>query len=153
KPPGRLRVPIASASRPPSPSGIGRDSTPPGGRPSKSTRSQSTTRPCRRCESWRTTVPECAPRFALRHDGMTGRTPILTAALVIGAILIGSMCEAAYRDTVLADSPILYWRLGESSGTTVGDSSGHGSTGTIVGSPTLGAQGALFGDSSSAVSF
>jgi len=52
-----------------------------------------------------------------------------------------------YRDAVLALLPAGYWRLGESSGTVAADVSGHGLTGTYVGAPTLGAAGALAGDS------
>jgi hypothetical protein len=52
-----------------------------------------------------------------------------------------------YRDAVMALLPAGYWRMGESSGTVAADSSGHGLTGTYVGAPTLGAAGALAGDS------
>ncbi len=52
----------------------------------------------------------------------------------------------AYADVVLADSPLAYYRLGESSGTTMTDSSGNGRHGTYVGSPTLGAAGLVPGD-------
>lgn len=58
-----------------------------------------------------------------------------------------------YRDTVLSDSPAAYWRLGETSGTSAADASGNGRTGTYVGSPSLGQQGALVGDASTAVAF
>lgn len=37
----------------------------------------------------------------------------------------------AYPDEVLADSPILYWKLDETSGTTAADASGNSNTGTI----------------------
>jgi hypothetical protein len=60
---------------------------------------------------------------------------------------------AAYRNQVLADEPIAYWRLGESSGTSAADTSGNGNTGTYGGGPTLGATGALAGDSDTATSF
>lgn len=42
-----------------------------------------------------------------------------------------------YVDMVVADAPLFYWRLGESSGTVAADASGNGRTGTYVGSPTL----------------
>lgn len=38
----------------------------------------------------------------------------------------------AYQDAVLADAPLGYWRLGESSGTTLVDSSGNGHDGTYM---------------------
>lgn len=48
-----------------------------------------------------------------------------------------------YGAAVIADSPRLYWRLGETSGTVAQDSSGGGSTGSIVGGPVLGRPGAI----------
>ena len=60
---------------------------------------------------------------------------------------------AAYRTQVLADEPLAYWRLGESSGTSAADASGNANTGTYAGSPALGATGALAGNSDTAVSF
>src|SRR6266508_4078199 len=53
---------------------------------------------------------------------------------------------AAYRTQVLADEPLAYWRLGESSGTSAADASGNANTGTYAGSPALGATGALDGN-------
>jgi hypothetical protein len=46
-----------------------------------------------------------------------------------------------YRDTILADTPVAYWRLGENSGTTAADASGnaHPGTYTNVSGLTLGA--------------
>jgi hypothetical protein len=57
----------------------------------------------------------------------------------------------SYRDTILHDNPALYWRLGEASGTTANDETTNNRNGTYVGSPTLGAPGALAGDSNTAV--
>ncbi|MFZ1459082.1 MAG: LamG domain-containing protein [Candidatus Saccharimonadales bacterium] len=58
----------------------------------------------------------------------------------------------SYSTEVLADSPLAYWRLGESSGSTIVDSSGNSRDGTYAGSYTLGASGLLGGDSDTAVS-
>lgn len=59
-----------------------------------------------------------------------------------------------YASEVLADSPRIYWRLGDASGTTATDSSGNGKNGTYSGSPTLGATSLLPSESSNtAVSF
>lgn len=52
----------------------------------------------------------------------------------------------AYKATVLADSPVGYWRLGEASGTNAADSSGNGNTGTYTGGVTLGQPGAIQAD-------
>lgn len=51
--------------------------------------------------------------------------------------------SVAYANAVLADSPVAYWRLGESSGTSAADTSGNGNTGTYTGGVTLGVPGAL----------
>ena len=54
--------------------------------------------------------------------------------------------SSLYRAAVLADSPLAYWRLGETGGTVAHDESGHGHDGTYVGGTTLGQPGALTGD-------
>jgi len=65
--------------------------------------------------------------------------------------LIGAAVSAAYRTTILGDSPLAYWRLGEASGTTAIDELGlH--NGTYVNTPTLGVAGAV-GDGNPAVRF
>lgn len=56
-----------------------------------------------------------------------------------------------YKNEVLADSPSLYLRLGESSGTAAADSSGNALNGVYHGTPTLGAIGALAADVDTAV--
>lgn len=64
-----------------------------------------------------------------------------------------SLTLPGYAGAVLADSPLLYWRLGDPSGTTVTDSSGNGRHGTYVGSPTLGVSGLQTSDADTAVGF
>ena len=54
-----------------------------------------------------------------------------------------------YRETIVADAPIAYWRLGEASGGTA--FAEVGANGTYVNTPTLGAPGLVAGDT--AVSF
>lgn len=56
-----------------------------------------------------------------------------------------------YEQVVLDDSPVLYLRLGESSGATATDSSGNGLNGTYQSSPTLGVVGAIPLESDTAV--
>lgn len=53
-----------------------------------------------------------------------------------------------YQSEVLADSPLVYWRLGETSGTTATDASGNGMHGTYANSPTLGVTSLLVSDAS-----
>ncbi len=57
-----------------------------------------------------------------------------------------------YYNSIMSLSPMAYWRLGESSGTTAFDETGthHG---TYVNNPTLGESGLLVGDGDTAVTF
>jgi hypothetical protein len=59
--------------------------------------------------------------------------------------------SSVYRAAVLADTPLAYWRLDETSGTVAHDATGHGHDGTYVGTFTLGQTGALAGDADTAV--
>jgi len=59
----------------------------------------------------------------------------------------------SYSGSVLADSPSVYWRLGESTGTAAADASGNARPGTYAGGVTLNQPGALSGDANTAVSF
>lgn len=61
-------------------------------------------------------------------------TPIPTQA--------GTATASSYRLTVLADSPALYYRLDESSGTAAADSSGNGRSATYTSNATLNVSGA-----------
>jgi hypothetical protein len=56
-----------------------------------------------------------------------------------------------YSRTILSHSPAGYWRLGESSGSTAGDSSGNARSGSYVGGMTLGVVGAIAADNNSAI--
>jgi hypothetical protein len=58
-----------------------------------------------------------------------------------------------YADAVLTDSPIGYWRLGETSGNVAADSSPNGLAGTYTGGVTLGVGGAINGDPNTAARF
>jgi Concanavalin A-like lectin/glucanases superfamily len=57
-----------------------------------------------------------------------------------------------YRTSVLADAPAAYWRLDESSGSTAADQSGNNNPGAYS-SVSLGAAGALSGDTDAAAGF
>jgi hypothetical protein len=61
--------------------------------------------------------------------------------------------QSAYAAAVLADSPIAYWRLDETSGTTARDSSGHGNDGTYIGVVSHGTAGAIASDPDTATTF
>lgn len=60
---------------------------------------------------------------------------------------------APYSTLVSAASPTAYWRLGETSGTSAADASGHSLSGTYSGTYTLGGVGALYADTNHAVTF
>ena len=59
---------------------------------------------------------------------------------------------SAYADQVFADSPISYWRLGETTGATAFDATGA-NPGSYTGGVTLGQPGGLTGDPDSAAAF
>lgn len=67
-------------------------------------------------------------------------------------VIAAHYAQPAYRDQVLADLPLAHYRLGETTGTTMVDSSGNGRNGTYVAAAvTLGAGGLLTGDSDKAL--
>lgn len=73
-------------------------------------------------------------------------TVTATATIVKQVSKILAVPAEAYSSAVLADSPFLYWRLGESAGPTAADTSGNGRTGTYHGSGVAyGAAGAVAG--------
>jgi hypothetical protein len=92
-------------------------------------------------------------KMKMRGEKKHIRDAVFTAAvcfLIIG--LAGRTAQAAYVDVVDGLSPLGYWRLGESAGTTATDYGGS-YNGTYSGGVTLGATGALSGDSDTAASF
>ena len=65
-----------------------------------------------------------------------------------------AIAESLYSATILSDSPLGYWRLGEPAGaTTAIDSSSGGHNGAYVGNVTLGIPGAIAGDPNTAANF
>lgn len=79
-------------------------------------------------------------------------TPNRRAAL-LGRRAAAAVPDVAYADAVLADSPTLYWRLGEASGTTAANLGSASGDGTYAGSPTLGQAGLLPGDADTCPKF
>src|SRR5262245_21018646 len=61
--------------------------------------------------------------------------------------------SASYSQTILADHPTMYWRLGDRSGKTAFDASGNGNDAIYVNRPHLGNPGAIVGDADTAVHF
>ncbi len=69
-----------------------------------------------------------------------------------GELAGGPVLLPGLRASVLADGPLAYWRMGEGSGTVMGDETGD-HDGVYVGSPTLGAGGAGAYEDNTAVVF
>jgi RHS repeat-associated protein len=84
---------------------------------------------------------------------------LLLVAVILGGLIpviavkpLHALATSAYETDVLGDSPSIYYRLGDSSGTTATDSSGNSYNGTYGGSTTLGVSGAITSDGDTAVS-
>jgi len=78
------------------------------------------------------------------------------AALVLGTGLAARTAIAGpqYSATILADSPLGYWRLGESDpGMPAADATLNGNDATYIGGVTLGQPGAIMGDTDTAAAF
>lgn len=78
------------------------------------------------------------------------------AALVLGTGLAAPTVFAGdqYAATILADSPVGYWRLGESDPSMpAADATGNGNDGTYFGGVMLGQPGAIVGDPDTAAAF
>jgi len=79
-------------------------------------------------------------------DVETASDTVTTTLTPLTSMLYGGLAEFGarpYREVVLADRPVGYWRLDETSGTVAHDSSGNDNNGTITGGVTLGVPGAL----------
>jgi len=73
---------------------------------------------------------------------------LVFAVLAVGVVSGGSVATASpttYRDEVLADGPVAYWRFGETGGTTAVDETSS-NNGTYAGGVSLGQPGALVSD-------
>jgi len=81
-------------------------------------------------------------------------TIVNRSVLVVGlGLTVTQIAVAQYSKTILVDKPVAYYRLGESTGSTVAtDSSPNGLNGVYEGSPNLGVQG-LINDPNTAVDF
>jgi hypothetical protein len=93
--------------------------------------------------------------------GRRRRSRLLLVAVIVGLIpstIVGvfrpkpALASSSYETNVKNDSPSVYYRLDESSGTTASDDSGNSVTGTYAGSGiTYGVTGAIQGDSDKAI--
>jgi hypothetical protein len=81
-----------------------------------------------------------------RPDATEGSPGIDAPVASDGPVETGAEAGATYASTVLSDSPLAYWRLDETTGTTAHDATGNGNDATYTGGYTQGAAGALIGD-------
>ncbi len=82
-------------------------------------------------------------------SGIAGTTYTYAAADELADSLLPGTWAQSYDQVVTASAPTAYWRMGESSGTTMVDSTGHGYAGTYSG-VSLGQAGAVPGNTAAA---
>jgi RHS repeat-associated protein len=92
-------------------------------------------------------TPGLSYTFAVTATNNFGSGP----ASASSAAIVPTGSGTPYAGTVLADSPLEYYRLGDSGGTVAGDSSGNSQLGTYSGSYTQGVTGGLTNDGDKAV--
>ena len=68
---------------------------------------------------------------------------MLMSMALLAVLSVSMVARAGYPETILADNPIGYWRLGEASGPQAADSSTNSFHGTYTGGVTLGQAGAV----------
>ncbi|HET6319781.1 MAG TPA: LamG-like jellyroll fold domain-containing protein [Chloroflexota bacterium] len=78
---------------------------------------------------------------------------VLLFSAFIGVALAAHGQSPSYADVVLSSAPLAYWRLGESGGMQLTETSGAGSLGTYDSGVALGIRGALVGDADTAAEF
>jgi concanavalin A-like lectin/glucanase superfamily protein/Big-like domain-containing protein len=79
-----------------------------------------------------------ADSFSYKVNDGTNDSAAATVSITVNG-------ATTYDQTVLADSPVAYWRLGEGSGTSAADASGNGNAGTYQNGPVLGQPGLISG--------
>lgn len=83
--------------------------------------------------------------------GATTATAATAAERSVASIVVLPPANSTYRAEILKDEPLLYYPLGEASGTVAVDASSHGLRGTYKNSPTLGSTGLIETDTGTAV--
>jgi hypothetical protein len=76
--------------------------------------------------------------FAIAATAAALVVPISIGAQIARPLPAAAAPSSSYQTTILGDTPDAYWRLGERSGSTASDASGHGWNGTIIQPVTLG---------------
>jgi hypothetical protein len=101
-------------------------------------------------------LPSASPApIIVGNGGATGNGFVLRQSQITPdrAEFVVGQKYYSYRDLVLSDKPIAYWRLGEIAGTTASDLSAYASDGTYGGGYSLNQTGLISGDSDKSVSF
>src|SRR5215469_6654336 len=92
--------------------------------------------------------------LALTAMGVIALSVPTGAFATSSAALTHAQSVSPYAKRVLADHPLVYYRLGDPSGSTsVVDSSGYGHNGAVTGGVTFGQPGAIPGDPDTSASF
>lgn len=86
-------------------------------------------------------------KFIFSSDCRAG----IAAILGVGSFALSAIASGNYTNVVLADTPVAYWRLGETTGTTAFDSTVNANNGTYTNGVTRGVVGALAWDSNLAI--
>jgi hypothetical protein len=90
---------------------------------------------------------------AIESDAATDAGP--DAPVADASAQADAMTGSTYRDLVMADSPLAYWRMGAKTGLTIHDETGRSSDLVLQGTnpQKLGVEGAIAGDDDTAVRF
>lgn len=96
--------------------------------------------------------PDAASAAINEYSGQSLDPPLLSVEEITIISPTPFASPGSWSAAVLADSPVAWYRLDESSGTTAADSSGNGHTGTYAGTPTYSYEGAT-ADGNDAVLF
>lgn len=92
-------------------------------------------------------------RVLIDHDAAAAKD-LASATLAVYLVDRATPANLRYRSVVIADSPLAYWRLGESAGPAAVDETGNGYDGTYAGTPTFSVSPLISdGDTDTAVGF
>ena len=110
------------------------------------------------------TLPPARSQFAATYSVSTNRLSIFAGdnapvcCNLLNDVWVlpdanGIAQTTSYRDVILADNPIMYWRLGETSGTIAYDESANHRDASYINNPLLGFPGAIANDTNTSVGF
>ncbi len=91
------------------------------------------------------------PRMGGGGSHKSGSVPEAMSGCGTTTAAAPTSARKSYGATVLADGPVAYWRMGETTGTTMADATRNRNNGSYDGGFTLGQPGPLAGDGSTAI--